>query len=113
MRPPRPVPRTVTVVSPPESSTQGAGSGWPVATTDRAMPAMTLPTSAASPSSASPRISGVTPASLATAAAASSDSCGVAIMMVSTPASRGSPGFGVSSRAAARWARTEAGGSMP
>ena len=56
--PAAPPPRTVTVVSPPESSTQGAGSGWPVATTDRAMPAMTLPTSAAFPSSASPRISG-------------------------------------------------------
>jgi hypothetical protein len=29
LRPPRPLPRTVTVVSPPESRTQGAASGWP------------------------------------------------------------------------------------
>ena len=60
LRPPRPLPRTVTVVSPPESSTAGgrqpAGRG---ARTERAMPAMTRPTSRASPSIASPRISGV------------------------------------------------------
>ena len=29
LRPPRPVPRTVTVVSPPDSSTQGGANGWP------------------------------------------------------------------------------------
>ena len=61
LRPPRPLPRTVTVVSPPESSTQGGGSGWPCWTTESAIPAMSLPTSRASPSSASPSISGATP----------------------------------------------------
>ena len=69
------------------------------AATERAIPAMTLPTWAASPSSASPSSKGVMPAALATAAAASSDRCGVAIITFSTPASRGSPGLGVSSRA--------------
>ena len=61
-----------------------------------AIPAMTLPTWAASPSSASPSSNGVMPTALATAAAASSDRCGVAIITFSTPASRGSPGLGVS-----------------
>src|SRR3954447_19711922 len=108
LRPPRPLPRTVTVVSPPESRTQGGGRGWPCWTTESAIPAMSLPTSAASPSSASPSSSGATLFRRATSAAASSDICGVAIMTVSAPASRGSPGFGVSS--AGRSGRGGAGG---
>ena len=92
----------MTVVSPPDSRTTGGGAGWPRSAAWRAMPAMTLPTSRASPSSASPRMSGVTPACRATSAAASSDSCGVAIMAVLALASRGSPGFGVSSAARTR-----------
>src|SRR3954452_7336526 len=97
LRPPRPPPRTVTVVSPPEISTHGGRAGCPRSAACRAIPAMTLPTSRASPSIASPRMSGVTPAVLATSAAASSDICGVAIITVSARARRGSPGFGVSS----------------
>ena len=42
------------------------------------------------------------PGRRATSAAASSESCGAAIMTVSAPASRGSPGFGVSSAARSR-----------
>ena len=112
MRPPRPDPRTVTVVSPPESRTQGGGAGWPWRRTWSAMPASTLATSRASPSSASPRIMGAMPAARALAAAASSDACGRATMMVSAPARRGSPGLGVSSRASCRCFATAAGGSM-
>ena len=73
MRPPRPLPRTVTVVSPPESSTQGPRAGSPCSAAERAIPAKTLPTSRASPSIASPSSSGVTPAARATSAAARSD----------------------------------------
>ena len=52
---------TVTVVSPPESSTQGlrAGSPWRAALS--AKPAITVATARASPSIASPRMSGMTP----------------------------------------------------
>ena len=49
------------------SARRAARSGSPCAATCSAMPAMTLPTSRASPSIASPRIAGVTPASRATA----------------------------------------------
>jgi hypothetical protein len=83
----------VTVVSPPDSSTHGGRSGWPCCATVRAMPAITLPTSRASPSMASPRSSGVTPASRATSAAASSAICGVAIRRISARASRGVAGL--------------------
>ena len=74
LRPPRPLPRTVTVVSPPDSSTQGAGSGWPwCAHWTRDAGHGPAPPRAPRPRCASPRISGVTPAARATAAAASSD----------------------------------------
>ena len=56
LRPPRPRPRTVTVVSPPDSSTHGGSNGWPCRATCSAMPASTLPTSRASPSMLSPRM---------------------------------------------------------
>src|SRR5690606_5976251 len=70
-RPARPWPRTVAVVPPPDSSTQGGGMGWPWARSCRAMPLRALPTSRASPSMRSPSSSGATPASRATEAAAS------------------------------------------
>ena len=113
LRPPRPVPFTVTVVSPPDSRTTGGGAGWPRSAAWRAMPAMTLPTSRASPSSASPRMSGAIPDRRATSAAASSESCGEATMTVLALASRGSPGFGVSSAARARWSIADRGSVMP
>ena len=93
LRPPRPSPRTVTVVSPPDSSTQGVANGWPRRAACWAMPAITLPTSRASPSRLSPRIYGVTPAARATPAAASSAICGVAISSMLALARRGSPGL--------------------
>src|SRR3954471_664667 len=37
LRPPRPWPRTVTVVSPPESRRQGGANGWPYLATWRAV----------------------------------------------------------------------------
>src|SRR5579885_175687 len=77
LRPPRPVPRNVTVVSPPEMSTQGAGRGWAKPCTCRAMAACTKPTSRASPSIALARIIGSMPALRATWAAASSGNGGV------------------------------------
>jgi hypothetical protein len=89
-------PRTVTVVSPPDSSTQGGAAAAGRGRTCSAMPAMTGATSRASPSMASPRMSGVTPAARAASAAASSASCGVAMRRVSQCAKRGSPGLGVS-----------------
>ena len=49
---------TVTVVSPPESRTQGALTGCPRAVTCSVTPASTLPTSRASPSSESPKMYG-------------------------------------------------------
>ena len=113
LRPPRPLPRRVTVVSPPDSSTQGAGTGWPWRATCRAMPASTLPTSRASPSSESTRMKGVTPAWRATWAAASSAICGAAIMRTWAPARRASPGLMDSPRPLSSTARTGAGSSMP
>ena len=56
VRPPWPLPRTVTVVSPPDSSTQGAGMGCLWLATCSAMPAITRPTSRASPSMLSPKM---------------------------------------------------------
>ena len=103
-RPPRPAGPLpiVTVVSPPDSSTQGAGRGWPWLRTERAMPASTMPSSRLSPSSASPRMTGVTPARDASAAAAASAMAGVAIMRTSTgPAAGGRFSSPASSAAAA------------
>ena len=113
LRPPRPCPRTVTVVSPPEISTQGAWAGWPKLAHWRAIAACTSATSRDSPSMLLARIIGAMPASNAIAAAASSEACGVAIMMFSTRARRGSPGFGVSSSLARKRCNTGAGASMP
>ena len=112
MRPPRPRPRKVTVVSPPETRTQGGAAGWPWRAHWRAIPAITRPTTAASPSMASPRINGVTPASRASAAAASRAACGVATSRVSARAKAGSPGLGVSAAGSASRAATAAGGRM-
>ena len=56
LRPPLPRPRSVTVVSPPESSTTGRRNGRSRAATSRAIAAWTRPTSRASPSMASDRI---------------------------------------------------------
>ena len=56
-RPPRPpLCFTVTVVSPPESTTHGRANGWPRRATWRASAACTLPTSRDSPSISSPRM---------------------------------------------------------
>ena len=117
LRPPRPPPRTVTVVSPPERSTQGGSpidpTSPPKRATWRAIPACTCATSRASPSIESPRITGATPAARATSAAARSASCAVASMITSLRANRGSPGFGVSSFAARRCSITACGSSIP
>jgi len=55
---PRPLPRTVTVVSPPERMAQGGDAGWPLRAQCRAMAALTRATSRASPSMLSLRMSG-------------------------------------------------------
>ncbi len=80
LRPPLPevVPASVTVVSPPESRTQGARSGWPCRAADSATPASARPTWRASPSSASPRTSGSRPCRRASSAIAASAIIGVA-----------------------------------
>ena len=113
LRPPRPGPDTVTVVSPPESTAQGGGAGCPRRAIWRAMAACTPATSRASPSTASLRIRGRKPASRAAAAAASSAACGVVTAAARLRARRGSPGFGVSSGSALRCAATAAGGAIP
>ncbi len=113
LRPPRPPPRTVTVVSPPESSAQGGSASPPNRATWRAMPACTAATSRASPSIESPRITGATPAARATSAAARSASWAVARVMTSLRANRGSPGLGVSSFAARRCSTAACGSSIP
>ncbi len=56
LRPPLPCPRSVTVVSPPDSRTTGRSKGRLRKTTSRAIAAWTLPTSRASPSIASDRM---------------------------------------------------------
>ena len=95
-RPPRPdAPgRTVTVVSPPDSTTHGRANGWPRRAICRASAAWTLPTSRDSPSISSPRMCASMPAARAAAAAASSDRCGVAMMCTSLPAKAGVAGLG-------------------
>ena len=90
LRPPLPWPRTVTVVSPPESSRQGGGKGAPNARAWSAMPAMTLPASRASPSIRSESSQAGGPPS----AASSRHSRGVAIRRNSERSSA----FGVSPR---------------
>ena len=77
------------------------------------MPAMTVATSRDSPSMASPRITGVTPAARATSAAASREACGRAAMTVSALPSTASPGFGVSCAGSSRALATLSGGAMP
>ena len=57
LRPPRPSPFRVTVVSPPDSSTQGGGSGW-LRGHEQAIPAITLPTSAPHPRARRPAATG-------------------------------------------------------
>ena len=75
------------------------------------MPAMTVPIWLASPSSASPRISGVRPIVRALAAIASNAIIGVAIIRNS--AFGRLPGFGVSSSSRASRADTAGDGTMP
>jgi len=105
LRPPRPwVPDgSVTVVSPPESSTQGGGTGRPCTAQLAATPASTRAASRASPSIMSPRMSGVMPRSRASRAAASREARALATMRVSARARRASPGW--ASRLADRRAR--------
>jgi hypothetical protein len=83
-----------TVVSPPESRTAGPPKGRPQDRDDSAIPPMTLPTSRASPSSASPRMSGFSPRLVGASAAAASARAGAATTRTSAGGSRA---FGVSS----------------
>ena len=107
----------VTVVSPPDSSTAG---GATIASPTRNLPALsckaiaacTAATSRASPSMRSLSTIGAMPRASAASAAAASACCGLAISANRVRANTGSPGFGVSSRAASRCARTAAGRSM-
>ena len=95
LRPPRPAGSRpiVTVVSPPDRITAGPATGKPLVRTDRAMPAVIVPSSRLSPSSASPRTSGVSPSWRAASAAAPRASRGAAINRTSHA---NSPGFGAS-----------------
>ena len=114
LRPPRPPPRTVTVVSPPDSSTAGSDTmslptrNWPVRNCS-AIAACTAATSRASPSIRSLSTIGVTPRARAVSAAAPSACCGLAISWKRAWPKTGLSGFGVSSAAAARWASTASG----
>ncbi len=117
LRPPRPPPRTVTVVSPPDSSTAGGDTRRaPMrnrpALTCNAIAACTAATSRASPSIRSLSTIGVMPRARAASAAAASACCGLAISSKRVRAKIGSPGFGVSFTAAARWAATADGASI-
>ncbi len=95
-RPPLPVgPGPIdTVVSPPESRTAGPPTGRPQDRDDSAIPPMTLPTLRASPSSASPRMSGFIPRLVGASPAAASARAGAATTRASAG---GSKAFGVSS----------------
>ena len=98
----------VTVVSPPDSSTAGARERLAVRAHRAGDAGHDGADLAASPSSASPRISGVRPSARAAAAAARSAIIGVAIMRKS--ACGRLPGFGVSSSSRASRAATAGGG---
>ena len=112
--PPRPpVCVSVTVVSPPETRTQGGFAGSPRWAAARARRACARATSRASPSTASPRMTGLTPALRATAVAAARASRAVAINTARLLARRRSPGLGVSSAPERRWSTTAAGSSSP
>ena len=101
---------TVTVVSPPDSTTQGLANGWPrraicarerrVHLADLARLAFDL---------VAEDVRGDAGARAASAAAASSDCCGVAIMCTTWPAKTGSPGLGVSNAPLSRPARAAGG----
>ena len=110
MRPPRPLPRIVTVVSPPESSTQGGRGRLAVAAhlpRDPGHHARDLARLALDRVAEDERRDAGAARDLA---AARSDVCGVAIIRISLRDSRGSPGFGVSSRARCKMRATAAGG---
>ena len=64
-RPPRPLPRNVTVVSPPEMSATGAFAGWPCARISRASAPKGLATSLASPVTLSPGDAALIPTGIA------------------------------------------------
>ncbi len=113
LRPPLPLPRMVTVVSPPEISTQGAGAGCRRAQRPGRDAAMARPTSRASPSIASPRITGATSAGargfrrrLRARPCGGGDDDREACARQS-----GSPGFGVSHLGIVRAAPQTAGGT--
>ncbi|KAF0677105.1 hypothetical protein PMES_00419 [Profundibacterium mesophilum KAUST100406-0324] len=71
--------RIVTAGSPPDISTAGGGAGVPFRATEDAMAAMSMPSSRASRSRASPSRIGVMPRASATRTAACSEACGMAM----------------------------------
>ena len=77
LRPPRPWPRTVTVVSPPDSSTAGGGNGWPCARDLPRDAGMHQGDVARLALDASPRTMGVSAGACGRSAAACSAACGV------------------------------------
>ena len=113
LRPPRPgARRRVTVVSPPDSSTTGRGKGRSRSAISRAIAAWTRPTSRASPSMASERITAGTPSAAAHAAAASSESRAEAMTRTSFPAKTGSAGSGAAPASPSSQAATGGGRSI-
>ncbi len=112
LRPPRPAPRTVTVVSPPDNRTQGVRVAAAGERHRSASCACSAPQSCASPSMSSPSNCTSIPAARATSAARASAMAGVAISWWRTARSLASPGFGVSQSGSASHARTAAAGAI-
>ena len=94
--PPSPLPRSVTVVSPPEIRHSGGFRGRPVARTSRAMAACIRATSRASPSITVESTTGRSPNSRAFRAAASTASRLLPTIRLVVRSKAGSPGLGVS-----------------
>ena len=104
-RPPRPDPRTVTVVSPPKITHPGRPTGRPWRAMSRAVPASVSANSRASPSTAEVTCSASNPRARAVRAVAVAACALSAMITLRTAASRASPGFGLSASAPAapRW----------
>ena len=96
LRPPRPDPRSVTVVSPPAMMQAGRGSGWPLSASSRATAASIRPASRASACRKVVSSSVLKPAARAAASAASAAWRLLPTIRLCTRAKRGSPGLSVS-----------------
>ena len=112
-RPPVPLPRTVTVSSPPAMMQAGRATGLPDEAISRAMAPNSLAAPVASPVSVLDRIRGRSPACFAARATASTAWLLFPMSWFWTRRKRREPGFGVSAciprRPSSKWLRTRVG----